>query len=205
MLELSDIKSVAELICDSIAAALERYASISGIVESDMPEHFIVAFVMNDLRAEMTMTMETNSRTLWKWNDAAKMRGDHASLEHEPPQAYLDSCGSRKCDLVVYGSVDRKDEAPFYCLVEFKKGRIDADDIEKLKTWLPYIDTCPFGMVASYCEIPENQSYVDQCEKEAGMSKHLWVVGRTASARDSEGTRQFATFARIIPRGSLCG
>jgi hypothetical protein len=198
----SDIEALARGVCTHMAGALERYARVSGEAEQTMPEHFAVAYILDKLGSKFCLTMETGSRTLWNWNNNTKGRSKKLAALESIPDSFRNDCGARRCDLVAFhGEFDEKYCMDFLCLVEIKKGHINRSDIEKINDWLPHIDTCPFGMVASYCEIPKHPDYVGKCEKDALKAGHKWIVGRESKPVDAFGKRtRFQTFAEYWAR-----
>lgn len=192
-------------LCDAIADALERYTEISGELQDSMPEHFAVAHIMHRLgERAYCLTMETPSSVLWQWHEDGRRR---AGLEaRDKSEKYVDDCGRWRCDLVLFGGdPNYKSIMNLDCLIEIKKGHISRADIEKLNTWLAHLDTCKYGLVASYCEVPKFEAYIDECRQKARALDHAWTTGRTASCKDSDGEmRNFATFAQYwSPAASL--
>jgi len=200
---MDEIDNLATRICDALAGAIATYARISGEFEELMPEHFAVAYIMQTLGDTTCMTMESSARTLWEWNRETKVRMGKSFESGNLPQALIDDCGGQRCDLVVFYGPDfsRKHTLDLFCLVELKKGHVSEADIAKINTWLPYIDTCPYGMVSSYCEVPKFDSYVRECADKARADGHFWLEGRIATVEvGDEEVRKFATFARYWKR-----
>lgn len=184
-------------LCGAMADALERYTEISGELHDLMPEHFAVAHIMHRLGEHgYCLTMETTSSVLWQWHEDGRRR---KGLEaREKSDKYGDDCGQWRCDLVLFsGDPKRKSIMDLGCLIEIKKGHISRVDIEKVGTWLAHLDTCNHGLVASYCEVPKFERYVDDCRQEAKARDHTWVTGRIALCKNADNEeRNFATFAQ---------
>lgn len=148
------IAELAKMVCAAMAKSLKQYKEISGLGSNMMPEHFAVAYIMLQLHEQMqkyiSMTMETNSSTLWNWNAEAdaSIRKQYGNAI---PQEFWDECGTRRCDLVIFrGDTPLKDNHAFFCLIEAKTHTKIDDDVKKIKTWLQYITTCPYGMVVGH-------------------------------------------------------
>ncbi len=190
------IEEVATRICDQVASAIERYDSISG--GEDLPEHYLQSHVLAGLGDVLTMTMETVSNTLWTWHADMKQRWSKQLGGPLPikPEAYERTVGGRRADLVVFkGDHTRKNEMDFLCLVEFKKGTLDIWDYEKIKAWLTFLDTCPYGIVCGFCAVSFEQS-LEQWKGTVQTSGDTWVHGRVARPLFSD--ENFQTFARVV-------
>jgi hypothetical protein len=158
-----DIDTTAQTLCDAGAAAMYRYAEISGEDPLiDMPEYFLQSFIMDHLGDEFTITIETSLTKLSKWNDGAR------KLLSIPPlpsseKAKLEFLGTEiglpRVDMALFDRDDlrqRKDDQGFLAFVEFKKGVwAMVSDRHKLMKILPHIDTCPYGIVCGGCSESE--------------------------------------------------
>jgi hypothetical protein len=201
MLLEQDITEAAIRICDQTAGAIEKYAGISGSGVDDLPEYFLAAYVLMALGDVLTMTLETNSRKLWDWHIDIRQRWDRAVRKEEPaPREYNPTVGGRRADLVLFqGNHSKKTETDFLCLVEFKKWYLDAGDIKKIRDWFRFLDTCKYGMVCGFTEVPKYEAYLAQMEDTAIASGDKWVLGRIARPLGTiEDSQNFQTFAQIM-------
>lgn len=191
------IEETAIRVCDEIACAIERYASMSGEGAEDMPESFLGACVFTNLGPVLTMTLETNSTKLWAWNADARRRWNNqpdAPLPRQPAD-YKAKVGVRRVDLAIFqGDHTRKSETTFLCLVEFKKWWPSDDDVQKLRDWFPFIDTCPYGICCCFARVDDDTF---RCLQEnAERDGDIWVAGRLA--RPLADAANYRTFARVL-------
>jgi hypothetical protein len=201
MLLEEDISETAIRICDQAAGAIEKYSWISGSGVDDLPEYFLAANVLIALGDVLTMTLETNSRKLWEWHIDQRQRWDHEDLrDKQPPAEYNPTVGGRRADLVLFqGEHRNKTKSDFLCLVEFKKGYLDLGDIKKIQDWFRFLDTCKYGMVCGFTEVPKYNSYLAEMEHGAKGAGDKWILGRIARPLPvAEASLNFQMFARIL-------
>jgi len=191
MLLEDDITEMATRICDQLASAVERYAAISGLGLDYIPEGYLRDSVFDGLGDVLTMTLETNNRTLWEWNHNAK-----SSTSPVPTQP-LEFKNQTRPDLVIYkGDYTKKDETKLFCLVEIKKWwSEDPNDLIKIKNWFRWLDTCRFGMLCAFIDV-SNEQYIEKLRIKAEYAGDQWCSGRIARSRGIE--KNYQAFARII-------
>jgi hypothetical protein len=149
---MAEIESVVRDLCDAGAAAIHRYIQVSGEDPSDMPEHFMPAFILDHVGSKITMTLETGFSKLSKWNQNTRQgRGLPPRGQEEVTEllALALELGLPRVDMVLYEGNDDgrpKDQLGLLALVEFKKGPSTVDR-NKLLRILPHVDTCPYGIV----------------------------------------------------------
>lgn len=192
------IEETAIRVCDEIAGAIERYASISGEYPDDLPESFIGSCVFANLGPVLTMTMETNAKKLWEWNANARGRWnkDPTAPLPDQPSDYKAKFQRKRADLVVYkGEHTRKEEMTFLCLVEVAKYWEKASDLEKIRDWFAYIDTCPYGICCGYALIEPSDAF-PKLQAGAVEAGDKWLSGRIARPLGTD--RNYHTFARLM-------
>jgi hypothetical protein len=164
---VSDIQAIVKKLCEAGAAAIHRYAKVSGENPfDDMPEHFLQAFILDHLGDEVTLTIETGFSKLILWNDHARRRQGVPPLrETEKAEliAAAQNIGLPRIDIVVFDEAhpdQAKTDQAILALVELKKGAWAIDnDRKKLRQILPHVDTCKYGVVAGACKQSEMATY----------------------------------------------
>jgi len=181
------------MICREVANAVLRYTDVAGQISEEtvpglmMPESFAPAFVFGRLGSELTMTLETNVNTLWKYNQAA--RGSN-----EPAPERL---RNQRVDLVLYqGNSPKKDEQELFALIEFKLLTLDLRDREKLRNILNDIDTCPNGAI---CSVLKSDLDLLLEEKQAIADGDHWYRYDVPALPHSN-TERFSVCARAFQR-----
>jgi len=194
-----NIDEVAKRICDQVAAGIEKYLNVSGCGIDDLPEHFLQAYVLVGLGDVLTITMETGSTKLWQWNADARRRWAGQRTDSpvpSPPAKYNSAVGSQRTDLVIFrGDHTKKNEMDLLCLVEFKKWILSERDYRKMTAWLPFIDTCPYGIVCGFCESQLEGALADWGST-VRQSGDAWVLGQIA--RPLGVPESYSTFARVL-------
>ncbi len=149
------VDEVMWLICRSAADAVYRYTEVAGQICNEnspglfMPEYFLPSFVLDRLGGFLTMSLETNAKTLFEFTrDVRKSRIGADTL-----RLVMDELRNDRTDLVVYqGDSPRKEEQAPILLVEFKtlkRFSQDKDDREKLLRALKLLDAPLLGAVCS--------------------------------------------------------
>lgn len=192
-----DITETATRICDQLASAVERYAAISGLGFSDIPETFLRDRVFDGLGDVLTMTLETKNSTLWEWNADNRRRASGQPLGTPAPTQPDEYKNCKRPDLVIFtGDHTKKSETNFLCLVEIKKWWMTGpSDQAKIDEWFQWLD-CPYGMLCALVELP-NDTFIDALRTEAFNANHHWVSGRIA--RPLGIAKRYQPFARIVP------
>jgi hypothetical protein len=165
------------------------------------PRILLSGLCVNGARGRTYNDIENNSRKLWDWHVDIRQRWDRAVRKEEPaPREYNPTVGGRRADLVLFqGNHSKKTETDFLCLVEFKKWYLDAGDIKKIRDWFRFLDTCKYGMVCGFTEVPKYEAYLAQMEDTAIASGDKWVLGRIARPLGTiEDSQNFQTFAQIM-------
>ncbi len=122
--------------------------------------------------------------------------GQHDTTARAPPSDYNPTVGARRADLVLFqGDHKNKTQTDFLCLVEFKKGYFGLGDLKKLNDWFRFLDTCKYGMLCGYIELP-NEAYLNQLQRDAEGAGDKWVLGRIARPLDTP--QNFQSFARVL-------
>src|SRR5271167_5205250 len=94
---------------------------------------------------------------------------------------YTTQCGGRRADLVIYkGDHTRKSEMEFLCLVEFKVGSVDNNDLQKIVDWFQFIDSCRYGAICTAMEMPQKEERLSHCRNIAQTAGRIPVYGRVA-------------------------
>jgi hypothetical protein len=182
-----DINETITRVCDEFARAIEKYDNISGGLPP--PEYFLPSHVLLGLGDVLTMTVETNYGTLWRWNEEKHGKND------QRPQ---DFPSGRRVDLVIFkGDHTKKDEMEFLCLVECKLGWVSQRDITKLTELLRHIDTCRYGAICTALETPQKDGWLLQCKNAAQGAGRTHVVGRIAHPLYGQ-PQDWQTYAEIL-------
>jgi hypothetical protein len=194
-----NIEETATRVCDAMAGAIELYASISGSGVTDLPEHFVPAYVLANLGSVLTMTMETNSTKLWDWSCDIRRRWNGLPPGQPTPAAppdYVSKVGMRRADLVLFrGDHSKKNETDFLCFVEFKTWKDISPDVQKIRDWFQFIDTCPWGMACGLADITSIE-WLKIIQDQAESVGDKFVQGRVARPLSTPGN--FQTFARLL-------
>src|SRR5271167_2714894 len=183
--------------CDQLASAMEKYDAISG--GEIPPEHLVASYALMELGDVLTMTAETNSTKLWEWNQDIKQRRSNqpSTLLVASPPEYTTQCGGRRADLVIYkGDHTRKSEMEFLCLVEFKVGSVDNNDLQKIVDWFQFIDSCRYGAICTAMEMPQKEEWLSHCRNIAQTAGRIPVYGRVARPLWSQ--QDWQTYAEIL-------
>jgi hypothetical protein len=188
-----NIEEAAIRVCDAMAGASELYASISGSGLEDLPEHFISAHVFAALGSVLTITMETNSKKLWKRSCDTRRRWGGLPPTQLPPTMspeYNPAVGGRKVDLVLFrGDHSKKSETDLLCLVEFKIYDDIEPDVVKIREWFRFLDTCPWGLACGFTTKIEWLRIVQDRAERAGDK---FVKGRVARPLNAPDTHTYA-------------
>jgi hypothetical protein len=164
---MRDISATVQEICNAGAAAMFRYAEVSGEDPfDDMPEHFLQSYTMDHLGDGITATIETGLSKLSAWNRDVRKRNGLPPLPQEETLQLLglaEKLGAPRVDMVLFEGDETgrsKYELDILALVEFKKGAWALDsDRQKLLLILPHIDTCRYGVVCGGGKVAELDMY----------------------------------------------
>lgn len=201
-----DVSQLMQKFCDVGAAAVSRYAAVSGDSHFHMPEYFMASFILDHLGSDVTATLEMNFSTLVEWNDDA--RKHHGLPKHSPDDRALllaEQLGGRRVDMVLFeGEEERKakDLQDFFALVEVKRGWIDAasvtgkiSDRDRLLMLLDRIDTCKWGIACGWIQ----QNHRDWQKAETEKTSDRWFETEF-HLQDYDAPLYFG--ARLLARGS---
>ena len=203
---MRDINLTVQKICDAGAAAMFRYAKISGEDPfDDMPEHFLQSYTMDHLGDEFTATIETGLSKLSTWNKDIRKRNRLPPLPDEDTLQLLalaEILGAPRVDMVLFegDEVGRsKYELDLLALVEFKKGAWALEsDRQKLLSILPHIDTCRYGVVCGGGKIKDLHMY----KAKADESSDTWFQTLVEPV-DGSGARYFFCARLFSSNGAL--
>jgi hypothetical protein len=210
MLLEGDIAETAVRICDQLASGIERYAAVSGEGFGAVPESFLRDRVFDGLGDVLTMTLETNNRTLWEWNADVRRRWNGQPLGAPVPVQPEEFRNYSRPDLIIFtGDHTKKFEMDFLCLVEIKKwweleSKVNSSskrDLEKMTKWFQWLDTCEYGMLCALVPIP-NDDFIEQLRVEAGNAGHQWITGGRI-ARPLGITENYQPFARVLTNNNF--
>ena len=191
----ADIVAVARRICDEMAGILERYAAVSGEGILEMPEGFLRDLIFDRLGDVLTMTLESNTRRVWKWN-----------YDYLIPKEYNNG---RRPDLILFTGDDpgydpiKKQEMGAFSLVEIKKWfnlNSALSDLKKITDWFRWLD-CPHGMFCAFLEVPYDEG-IRQMRAAADAAGHQVTAGRIARPVGTE-VKTYQAFAQIVSNQRL--
>jgi hypothetical protein len=214
MARLEDnIEEIAIRVCDQVASAIERYAVVygwSGLEDKpaaldDIPESFLRDYVFHGLGDVLTMTLETNNKTLWEWNADHRRRwnGEPYGRSASVPSQLEEFKNQKRPDLTIF-SYDhtKKSVWDFICLVEIKKyWSLDPPpaDLKRIEDWFRWLDTCPYGMLCATVKLPKDE-HIKKLKGAAIAAGHQWITGRIA--RPAGIAINYQPFARILTNGN---
>ncbi len=191
------------------AQAVCRYANVSGDSRNAMPEYFMPAYVFDKLGSTFTMTLETNSRTLRRWDEDAKRRRARltGSESLEPEKSELEEAIRRldhggRIDLIVFdGKSHRKDCEGFLVMVEFKKWDRDKAqaDRDKLLAVMSHVHTCPYGAICYLINSAPDSEWAGELKEEARRHGDKWCCEPVLDEL-KEGRGTFAICSELFSR-----